>query len=94
MSIHFIPVGIQANSKEEAEQKILRLQQIAASYQPPAETKKLSVRSEIFKALLCFGLAMLQRRAQPEPKKTKPMETFQEFRRRIRKQKETLMLKK
>jgi hypothetical protein len=54
MSIHFIPVGIEANSKKEAEEKVLKMQQIVTGYTGPGENKAVKPGQDtpIYKQLL------------------------------------------
>lgn len=75
MAIHFVPVGIEANSKEEAEQKVIKLQQIATAYKPPEKIqpeKMGSIPSGILKAVVGIGVAWLQYRKEQQspPKET------------------------
>jgi hypothetical protein len=69
MAIHFVPVGIEANSKEEAEQKVVKLQQIATAYKPPEKIKSEkmgSISSGILKAVVGIGVAWLQYRKEQQ----------------------------
>ena len=75
MAIHFVPVGIEANSKEEAEQKVIKLQQIATAYKPleKIQSEKMgSISSGILKAVVGIGVAWLQYRKEQQspPKET------------------------
>jgi len=73
MPTYFLPLGIEANSKEEAEQKVLKFQQIASEYKPVKESRKQdnlqSPQREIIQALALFGLlsarSYLDGRKQP-----------------------------
>lgn len=82
MNIHYIPVGIEANSKEEAEQKILKLQQIAASHR---ENKQISlgaikIASGVLKLLVSVGNAWLDHRQARQKISTSDVPaTFREF---------------
>lgn len=61
MPTYFLPLGIEAHSKEEAEQKALKFQQIASEYKPDKEQDELrSPHREIIKALGLIGLSWTQ----------------------------------
>ncbi len=85
MAIHFVPVGIEANSKEEAEQKVIKLQQIATAYKPPGkiQPEKIgSISSGVFKALVGIGIAWLQSREQQQSSARETVFKMPEYRKK------------
>jgi hypothetical protein len=85
MAIHFVPVGIEANSKEEAEQKVIKLQQIATAYKPPEkiQSKKMgSISSGILKAMVGIGVAWLQHRTEQQSPPQETIGKVPEYRRK------------
>jgi|GEM_PF-5763429 len=85
MAIHFVPVGIEANSKEEAEQKVIKLQQIATAYKPPEkiQSEKIDpISSGIFKALVGIGIAWLQSREEQQSPARETISKMPEYRKK------------
>lgn len=66
MTIHYVPVGIEANSQEEAEQKILKLQHIASQYKPPEQQPEPidPLYGDLFKLAVFLGAAWLNSRSE------------------------------
>lgn len=66
MAMHFIPVGIEADSKEEAEQKILKIQEVATEYvvgsndKPASKIQPSTVYNPIWAAVAFIGLSWLE----------------------------------
>lgn len=98
MAIHFIPIGIEANSKDEAEQKLLQIQQIVADYkgdENPNEknqkTESSSLGKDVFRAIMQIGLLWVTHRTQrtEEPtEKFSAMSSYERERYKRKKQQE------
>ncbi len=75
METHYVSVGIEANSKQEAEQKMLKLQQIATEYKPREMKQGKTIDplyADLFKLAILFGSAwlndwMVERAAKASP---------------------------
>ena len=96
MPTYFLPLGIEANSKEEAEQKALKFQQIASEYKQDKESKKQdelqSPYKEIIQALGLIGLSWAQsywEERKQQPPKTDWKRDEYEWKLNRRKQKST-----
>lgn len=71
MAIYFIPVGIEANSKDEAEKKLLQMQQIVADYNnvdDPDNKKQQgetsSLGKDVLRAMMQIGLLWAAHKTQ------------------------------
>ncbi len=99
MAIHFIPIGIEANSRDEAEQKLLQIQQIVAEYKTDSnpndkeqQADNSSLSKDVFRAIMQIGLLWVAHKTQlveEPPKKNTVIHAYEQRRYSRNKQQQT-----